>query len=162
MATRGSTQWKENLSAAHLGLKWTKQHKVNFIKVRTGKKHKGGWHHSEASKIAIGNGHIGAKNHNWKNGISDIDHSIRRMPEYLEWRYNIFKRDNWTCIKCEAKKYVTAHHIKSFSKLIKENGIKTRDEARNCPALWDLKNGKTLCEKCHSETDNYRGKAKKL
>lgn len=84
------------------------------------------------------------------------------MPEYLKWRSDIFQRDNWTCKTCGANDvYITAHHKKSFSSILKEFKIKTLDEARNCVELWDTNNGVTLCEPCHSLTDNYRGRAKR-
>ena len=57
--------------------------------------------------------------------------------------------------------YVTAHHITSFSKIIKENNIKSTKEARECDELWNRNNGVTLCENCHSLTDNYKGRAKR-
>lgn len=60
----------------------------------------------------------------------------------------------------EIRGYVTAHHIKSFSKIIKENNIKNILEARKCEELWAVNNGVTLCEECHSLTDNYKGRAK--
>lgn len=95
----------------------------------------------------------------WKGGISKIDKIIRRLPEYLNWRKNIFIRDNFTCVDCNKSDcYITAHHKKSFSSIIRENNIKNTDDARSCFELWDLNNGKTLCEDCHSKTDNYRGK----
>ena len=97
------------------------------------------------------------KHWNWKGGITKVDKSIRRMGEYLRWRSDVFQRDNWTCQTCRITGvYVTAHHKKSFSKIIKENNIKSRENARSCKELWDIENGVTLCEECHSLTDNYR------
>ena len=100
---------------------------------------------------------------NWKGGIAKIDKSIRRMGEYLQWRSDVFARDNWTCQTCRITGvYVTAHHKKGFSKIIKENNIRSRENARDCKELWEIENGVTLCEECHSLTDNYRylGKGK--
>lgn len=94
---------------------------------------------------------------NWKGGISKIDRIIRRMPEYLKWRSDVFSRDNWTCMTCGVRGvYITAHHIKSFAKILKENNIKTTNDARKCGELWDINNGVSLCENCHSLTDNYK------
>jgi hypothetical protein len=107
-------------------------------------------------------GRTGNKASGWKGGISIIDRLCRRMPEYYQWRSDIFKRDNWTCQTCHTMGiYVTVHHIKGFSKLLQENNIKDITDARNCPVLWDLTNGITLCEKCHRLTDNYRGRGVK-
>jgi len=102
------------------------------------------------------------KNHwNWKGGITKIDKIIREMPEYKQWRSDVFERDNWTCQTCGARGcYLTVHHIKSFHSIIKKYHIKSTQEARNCSALWDRDNGVTLCEECHELTDNYKGRNK--
>lgn len=102
----------------------------------------------------------GEKNCNWKGGISKIDKLARLMPEYKQWRSNVFQRDLWTCQTCNEKGYVTAHHIEGFSKILKDNNIKTTEEARNCQRLWDINNGVTLCEPCHKLTDNYAGRGR--
>lgn len=105
----------------------------------------------------------GSKSHRWKGGVSKIDKSIRRMPEYINWRNDVFERDKYTCQSCGVSKcYVTAHHIVSFAKIIGLNNIKSRAEARDCQQLWDVKNGVTLCESCHEKTDNYRSKARQV
>ncbi len=102
----------------------------------------------------------GDKNYNWKGGISKIDKSCRCMSEYKQWRSDCFVRDNWTCQTCRISGvYVTVHHKKSFSKIIKENNIKNVLDARKCSELWDINNGVTLCEDCHKLTDNYKGRA---
>lgn len=101
------------------------------------------------------NGKSGKDHWNWKGGISKIDKRCRRMPEYLIWRSRVFQRDKWTCMTCGALGYVTAHHKESFSRIIKENRIRNIEEARKCQELWDIRNGVTLCEFCHSLTDNY-------
>jgi len=99
------------------------------------------------------------KHPRWKGGITKIDKKVRRMPEYIQWRTNIFLRDSWTCQTCRARGiYVTVHHIKSFNKILSENKIKTIEEARDCNEIWDETNGVTLCEECHKLTDNYCGR----
>jgi 5-methylcytosine-specific restriction endonuclease McrA len=96
----------------------------------------------------------------WKGGVSKIDKSIREMPEYKVWRTSCFERDNWTCQTCHNRGYVTVHHIKSFSSILKQYEIKTTLMAVDCDELWDTKNGVTLCEECHKLTDNYKGRNK--
>lgn len=104
---------------------------------------------------------IGKNHWNWKGGIAKIDKIIRRMPEYMKWRTDIFKRDGYACVDCGfSKGYITAHHIKSFASILRENNISSTIKARSCQELWDLNNGKTVCEPCHSNTDNYRGRVK--
>jgi len=36
-----------------------------------------------------------------------------------------------------------------------ERAITTVEEALNCPELWDLSNGRTLCKPCHRKTDTW-------
>ena len=108
----------------------------------------------------INNLGVGKNNINWKGGISKVDKMCRRLPAYIEWRNLVFARDNWTCQICGGNKYVTAHHIIGFSKILKDNNITNTSEAIDCDILWDISNGKTLCEKCHKETDNYRGRGR--
>lgn len=96
----------------------------------------------------------------WKGGISKIDKKVRNMPEYLSWRTKVFERDNWTCQTCRSRGYVTAHHIKSFVSILRENSINLIEEARLCEELWDINNGVALCEECHTLTDNYKRRYK--
>jgi len=119
--------------------------------------------HSEETKDKIRQSrigkNIGIKNYMWKGGISKIDKLCRGLTEYKQWRSDVFTRDNWICRTCGVTNcYITAHHIKSFSKIIKENNIIDISQARECKELWNISNGVTLCEECHALTDNYRGK----
>ena len=84
---------------------------------------------------------------NWKGGISRASKTGYYSPEYKEWRKQVFERDGFVCRWCGAKGYITAHHIKSFA---------------HYPKLrFRLSNGLTLCEPCHSLTDNYKGRGMK-
>ncbi len=67
---------------------------------------------------------------------------IRASKEYRDWRKAVYKRDNYTCQKCNLMGgKLHAHHIKSF---------------HNYPKLrFDINNGITLCEDCHGEEHNW-------
>lgn len=158
--TKGHTLWK------HPNCK-KNQFKKGQTSPRKGKKQsKPAWNkglkRTWESPSEFKNGQNAKENHfNWKGGISKVDKLVRRMKEYIDWRDSVFARDNYTCQDCGATKtYVTAHHIKSFSSILKENKIKDVEGARDCCELWDISNGKTLCEPCHEQTDNYKGRAK--
>lgn len=87
------------------------------------------------------------KNHwNWKGGNSRGYKTGYYSTEYLNWRKQVFERDNYTCQECfgERGQYITAHHIKSFAHYPKLRFV--------------LNNGITLCEECHKKTDNYKGR----
>ena len=92
----------------------------------------------------------GEKHWNWKGGVSKDKKQYFDL-DYKLWREAVFERDNYTCQMCGAKGsdgvYLTAHHIKSW---------------RNFPELrYEIENGITLCENCHSKTDNYKGRARR-
>lgn len=98
------------------------------------------------------------KNHpNWRGGISGLNLRIRATHKYAQWRFSVFKRDNFTCILCMGlrSKRLNVDHIKPFSKILRENNIKSLRQAEKCLELWDMNNGRTLCVPCHKETDTF-------
>lgn len=78
----------------------------------------------------------GAKNPQWKGGISLENRTLRQSPEYRSWRFQVFSRDYWTCQICGYKgRDIEADHIKKWSEY---------------PELrFDINNGRTLCKFCH-------------
>jgi hypothetical protein len=95
----------------------------------------------------------------WNKGLGNksLGTRIRGSIKYQKWRSDVFQRDNWTCKTCNKNDCtLEAHHKKKFSKILKENNIKTFDEAMNCSELWNINIGVTLCEDCHDLTK--RGK----
>ncbi len=68
----------------------------------------------------------------------EINSRNRNSPEYKKWRNKVFERDKYTCQKCnKIGGTLNAHHIKEYSKY---------PEVR-----YEVKNGITLCEKCHKK-----------
>lgn len=110
---------------------------------------KGNIHTQEVRKIMSKNRTakaMGKDNPNWNGGNSKGYKTGYYSTEYKNWRQEVFKRDSFTCRECGNKGYLNAHHIKSFA---------------HYPELrFDLNNGLTLCENCHSKTDNYKGRNK--
>lgn len=76
------------------------------------------------------------KNCNWNGGVTPLNQKIRHSNEYIQWRREVFERDNYTCQDCERKGgRLHAHHNKPFAKF---------------PELrFDVDNGMTLCKECH-------------
>lgn len=105
---------------------------------------------SEEDKIKMSLNRIGItakeKHPLWKGGVSPVNHKIRNSFEYKEWRKNVFRRDNWTCVFCgyrsvgkiNKRSDIEADHIKRFS---------------DYPELrFAIDNGRTLCVPCHKTT----------
>ena len=80
----------------------------------------------------------GPNHHNWKGGCTPANNKIRGSGQYDEWRKKVFLRDSWTCQHCsQVGGGLNAHHIMSFS---------------DYPSLrFEVNNGITLCEACHSQ-----------
>jgi len=72
----------------------------------------------------------GPKHHSWKKELTEEDRlHTRKYDEYLKWRKNILKKDNYTCqITNKRGGNLVVHHLDSYAKfpklrLKKENGI---------------------------------------
>lgn len=93
-----SKEWIENLSKAHQGRQFSKEHKRRM---------------SEAQK--------GEKSYNWKGGITPYRTAIWKSESYQEWRNAVFKQDNYTCVRClNHGGKLHAHHILSFADFLEE------------------------------------------
>lgn len=92
----------------------------------------------------------GANHYKWNGGSSRLNVSIRAMTENRKWMDTVVRRDA-KCFKCGTDTDIEAHHIKPLAEIVMDYEIKTREQARDCAALWDLTNGVTLCERCHCE-----------
>jgi len=104
--------------------------------------------------------------HSWKANktSSEVKRLIRHSFEYRQWRSDIFKRDNFTCVLCFRQKEVSGkleadHYPKFFADILVEYNIQDIDTAVNCEELWNINNGRTLCKDCHEKTSNYFFKA---
>lgn len=90
---------------------------------------------------------------NWQGGITSLYKQIRFCDKSNKWRNDVFARDSFMCQDCkdQNKRNIIAHHIKQFSEILHEHNITTLSEAIQCPELWDINNGVTLCEDCHNK-----------
>lgn len=75
-----------------------------------------------------------------------ITEDQRKTYEYREWRKAIFKRDNYTCVKCGSKEKIQTHHKKPFC---------LYPELRTA-----MENGVTLCPNCHKK-EGFHGRQRK-
>ena len=94
----------------------------------------------------------GAKNVNWKGGVTELNMKVRRCKKYTAWVKIILKRDNWTCKLCSKRggNLEVDHYPKLFSEIMQN--IKSLKEAMDSKELWDTDNGRTLCKPCHNTT----------
>lgn len=93
--------------------------------------------------------HKGELSPTWKGGTSY--HRVERSTyEYRYWRKSVFERDLYTCQCCGDKSKkgnkveLNAHHIKNW---------KDNEDLR-----YDIDNGITLCDKCHTKFHSEYGK----
>lgn len=78
----------------------------------------------------------GSNHPQWKGGVTSEFRKIRTSLKYGEWREAVFTRDFYTCQKCKkVGGKLNAHHKQSF--------------ADNPKLRTEIKNGVTLCAKCH-------------
>lgn len=121
------------------------------------------WSHSSYTKFGLKkkypNGRYGEEASNWKGGITTLYNLIRESIRNKKWQKTCLKRDMWTCQEC--KKVggdLEVDHIKQLALIIKENNIKTIQQALKCAELWDINNGRTLCLGCHKKTKTHSNK----
>jgi len=165
---------RRRMSLAHKGKKkpWAKYNPQVFKKghkpiagfqkghtIHLGKKHKP--ETIEKFRLAKLGKMIGEKHWNWKGGITPTRETIRKMLEYRQWIYDVFRRDDYSCQICGKKggNLEVDHYPKRFAQILDEYNIQILGEARNCKELWSINNGRTLCENCHLKT--YKGVSKK-
>lgn len=91
----------------------------------------------------------GENNPRWKTEKSNYSREQdRSLQEYHDWRKAVFGRDHFLCCCCGSRgdwKYgVQAHHIVNWSE--------------NISLRYDIKNGITLCKRCHDMFHHIYGK----
>lgn len=140
-------EWSLNISKANTGKSLSKETKEKISATRKLRKivsfNKGKFKHTHPEIIK--QGCKKEKHWNWKGGISSHNILIRQSSQYKNWRNSVFRRDNYTCVKCNQRgNQLQADHIKSFA---------------NYPELrFDTDNGRTLCIDCHTKVTKEQRK----
>jgi hypothetical protein len=81
---------------------------------------------------------------------------------------SILKRDNFTCKICHASVKqdkslrLEVHHAKTFDDICKENSVSAVEQALGCEESWDLKNGISICCRCHKDIERLRTKLRNV
>jgi len=136
-----SAETRLKVSLAGKGKKRSLETRRKMSLAQMGNKKNLGKKMSLETRKKIGVAQLGEKNHAWRGGITSLKEIIRGSFEYKLWRKAVFERDNYTCIWCGFKGYVEADHIKPFALF---------------PELrFAIDNGRTLCKKCHKNTETY-------
>ena len=83
--------------------------------------------------------------------LNYVRRRIRISDRYAVWRRLILARDRNRCQMCGENSHLEVHHITPLWKIIRDNKLLYKNKYMKCKALWELKNGQTLCELCHEE-----------
>ena len=161
----------ENYPPSRKGVSLSKKHKESLLKVIKGNIWNQGRKHSKKSSYlkALNSarywlGKTGKNHPHWKDiKISPLYFQIRQCFQYRQWRWDIYTRDNFTCVLCGRKEEVSGtleadHFPKQFIDILREHNFKTLEEAVLCEELWNINNGRTLCKECHNPTRGRRPK----
>lgn len=80
----------------------------------------------------------GARNYRWRGGITAKNLKIRYSKPGIQWANQVLRRDNFTCAICkQCGGKLHSHHIMQFAYFPEER--------------FNVRNGVTLCEKCHKK-----------
>ena len=115
--------------------------------------------------------YFGKRSPNYIDGRTPFRFALRTIPEYREWRTNIFKRDNYTCQKCgKTDCFLEAHHLDKMSNLVQEflkeysqfSPVEDKETllrlAMKYTPFWNAQ-GQTLCKVCHNMTKRVEADA---
>jgi len=101
---------------------------------------------------------VGENSNAYKNGNTPLFLRIRKSKRMEKWRKAVFMRDNFIDQKYKQKgDFLNAHHIITFSELLRKHNIQTLEQSKNCMELWDISNGITLSKKSHLDFHKIYG-----
>lgn len=86
----------------------------------------------------------------------DLLRQIKNTGKIKDWKVIVKERDG-KCMDCGSTENLNAHHMIPIIKIIEDYKINNIYEALECDFLWDLNNGRTLCENCHIEHHKKAG-----
>jgi len=163
MGHKISLHTKEKLLEANLGVARSEEvkKKISISMKGVSTKWLTGRKSSEEAKKKLSDSISGEKHWRW-NGRTPLNRLVRTSKQMKTWKKDIFARDNYTCQLCEVRgDKLNADHIEAFSLIMAKHNIDTIQNALICADLWNIENGRTLCEPCHRKTENYGYKASK-
>jgi len=100
---------------------------------------------------------------NWKGGITKLNLHIRTLPRYKLACERAMKDANYTDAFTGIRGGILAcHHKIPQNIIINMNGIKTIDEAKRCPLLFDKNNIVVMLSSAHDKFHNLYGDDKNI
>lgn len=164
---KGKTGLYSDEYKAKIKPKMSEEIKKKISKTQTGRKRKASSIKKMVTTARKRGNYQGNKSPWWRGGLVKKKNLIRKSEKYKAWRSAVYKRDNYTCVQCSSTQDLNADHIIPFYKLIQDlinlEGIANLfEKAMAYAPLWDISNGRTLCHKCHKDTETFGWKALKL
>lgn len=87
-------------------------------------------------------------------GYTSLKNRMYHNSKYINWRKQVFQRDNYTCQFCnQVGGNLNADHIIPVKILLAKGDI---------VSITDINNGRTLCFECHKTTPSYGWKGARL
>lgn len=167
-------EWKRKIGLKSKGRKHTEEVKIKCGLVNKGKK----LTEEHKKKISKNNARYwngrkresmtGKKNWNYgkygsqhtryvENKKTSLRKAVRQSKRYYQYKLDILRRDGFSCKMCGNKNiYLELDHYPiSFSELFEKYKIFSIEQALACEELWDINNGRILCQPCHETTDSF-------
>ena len=123
-----STHYQNNAQKLNVICSQNHHTQISYNKFKSGRR---------CNKCSLVN-RSGARHYNFNSNLTEeIRNKKRDVKEVVQWRKEVFKKDNFHCRKCGIKnKSLNAHHIHNWA---------------DYPQLrFNVDNGITLCLKCHN------------
>lgn len=95
--------------------------------------------HSLMTRETVSRNRQGAKNANWKGGVTARARKLRATKEYRSWKRAVISQAEGICQECGEPAALEAHHIISIFK--------------DFALALNLDNGKAVCNPCHGRLD---------
>lgn len=122
-----------------------------------------GYKHTDDAKNKMSESRKGDKCYNWKGGITKLNLHIRALPRYKNICSDLMKEVDYTDKFTGIRGGVLAcHHIIPQNVIIRMYDIKTIDDARNCPLLFDKHNMIVMLASAHDKFHNIYGDNKNI
>jgi len=171
-----SESTKNKLSISHTGKKFSDCHRKKMSEAKVGMKNSffGKKHNEDTIKILslpktrehrihLSASMQGVPLSEWNGFVSPLNHHIRILPRFLGACSDLKKEVDYTDAFTGIRGGVLAcHHIIPQNVIIRMYNIKTIDDARECPLLFDKHNMIVMLKRAHDKFHNLYGDDKNI